>query len=112
MPGFQEAGPSMYALNVRGSNKTNVALSPMVEVGGRFTVDGDLTLRPFVAIGVDALPNNTRSVDASFVSASPADGTFRTFVDSPSLLGSFDLGVQLYRAGGFEVRADYNVKVG
>jgi hypothetical protein len=69
-------------------------------------------LRPFAAVGVSFLPDNTRTIDASFVGASSADGTFRSFLKSPSVLGDFDLGVQLYRAGGFEARAEYSVNVG
>jgi hypothetical protein len=102
MPGFQESGPAGYALNVRGSSKTNVVMSPMVEFGGRYVVDAETTLRPFAAIGVSFLPGNSRAVDVSFIGASSADGTFQTFIKSPGVLGNFNAGVQLYRAGGFE----------
>jgi uncharacterized protein with beta-barrel porin domain len=110
--GFQESGPPLYALNVRGSSKTSVALSPMVEIGGRLTLDDKTTLRPFVAVGVSILPNNKRSIDASFVGASAEDGTFRSFLDGPGATGDFDVGVQLYRAGGFEVKAEYTANIG
>jgi uncharacterized protein with beta-barrel porin domain len=112
LSGFQESGSPLYALNVRGSSKTSVVLSPMVEFGGRLILDDRTTLRPFVAVGVSILPNNRRSIDASFVGASTADGTFRSFLDGPSVLGDFDVGVQLYRAGGFEVKAEYTANIG
>jgi len=111
-PGFQESGSAGYALNVRGGSKTSVVLSQMVEIGGRITLDERTTLRPFVAVGVSFLPNNTRFVDASFVGALPSNGTFRSYAKSPGVLGSFDLGLQLYRDGMFEVKAEYGLKVG
>ncbi|HEY9348719.1 MAG TPA: hypothetical protein VIQ53_25545, partial [Inquilinus sp.] len=39
LPGFKEKGDDLYALDVRGSSKTSVALSPMVEFGGRLDLD-------------------------------------------------------------------------
>jgi hypothetical protein len=48
----------------------------------------------------------------AFIGALPGDGTFQTFIKSPNVLGDVALGVQLYRAGGFEVKAEYAVKAG
>jgi hypothetical protein len=112
LSGFQESGPALLALNVRGNSKTSVAVSPMVEFGGRVVLDDTTTLRPFAAVGVSILPNNTRTIDASFVGASTDDGTFRSFLNSPGVLGDFELGVQVYRAGGFEVKAEYEANIG
>src|SRR5262249_309367 len=98
------------ALSVNGNSKTSVAVSPMVEFGGRYVTMDNVIIRPYAAIGVTFLPNNTRFVDASLVGASPADGTFRTFMKAPGVLGDFSAGVQLYRAGGFEVKAEYDLK--
>ena len=111
-PGFQESGSSVYALNVNSSNKTNVVLSPMVEFGGRFNVNPTTILRPYAAAGMTFLPNNTRTVSASIDGALPGDGTFQSFIKSPSVLGNFEFGVQLYQVGGFEVKAEYNLKAG
>jgi hypothetical protein len=111
-PSFQESGAAVYALNVRSSSKTSVVISPMVELGGRVSLDGTTTLRPYAAVGVSFLPDSTRYVDASFVGALPADGTFRSFTKVPSVLGDFDIGLQLYHVGGFEVKAQYNLRTG
>jgi hypothetical protein len=111
-PGFQESGPTGLGLNVRSFSKTSVVISPMVEFGGRFNSKEGLIVRPYAAVGVSFLPNNTRTVDASFIGALPGDGTFQTFIKSPTVLGDVDLGLQLYRAGGFEVKAEYALKAG
>jgi hypothetical protein len=84
----------------------------MVEFGGRAALDADTTLRPYVAVGISVLPDSTRYVDASFVGASPSEGTFRTYLTAPDLLGDVELGVQIYRAGGLEVKAEYTAQVG
>jgi hypothetical protein len=84
----------------------------MVEFGGRLALQEGIIVRPYAAIGVSFLPNNTRTVNASFVGAQPGDGTFQTFINSPNVLGDVDVGVQLYRAGGFEVKAEYALKAG
>jgi outer membrane autotransporter protein len=112
LPGFEEKGSDLYALDVRGSSKTSVALSPMVEFGGRLDVDEATTLRAYAAFGVSYLPDNTRTIHSSFVGASSADGTFSDFIDSPEVMGRIDLGLQLFRAGGFEVKGQYTADVG
>ena len=111
-PGFQESGPRIGALNIGSSDLTSAVLSPMVEFGGRYNVNRTTILRPYVAAGVSFLPNNTRVIDASFAGGLGADGTFQTFIKSPSVLGKLDVGVQLYQVGGFEVKAEYSVMSG
>ena len=112
VPGFDETGQGSYRLSVNGSSKTSVVFSPMVELGGRHDIDKDTILRPYVAVGLSVVPNNTRTVDASFIGALPGDGTFQTLIRSPDVLGNVELGVQLYRVNGFEVRAEYSLKAG
>jgi len=108
-PGFQESGRTDFALNVQGNSHTSVAFAPMVEFGGKIAL-GDMILRPYVAAGARFLPDNKRWVDASLFGALPGTGTFRTYTELPSALASVDVGLQLYRAGSFEARAEYSVK--
>jgi hypothetical protein len=112
LPDFKERGDDLYALDVRGSSKTSVALSPMVEVGGRLDLDEQTTLRAFAGFGVAYQPDNTRTIHSSFVGASSADGTFSDYVDSPEVVGKIDLGLQLFRTGGFELKGEYTADVG
>ena len=109
---YQESGNSPFALSVRGSNHTGVALTPMVEVGLRRTLADGIILRPYVAAGFSYMPNNSRKISASFVTAQPGDGTFTNVISSSDLQADFAAGLQLYRAGGFEVRAEYALKAG
>jgi len=108
-PGFQESGRNDFALTVNGNSHTSVAFSPMVEFGGKIAI-GDMTLRPYLSAGARFLPDNRRWVDATLFGALPGTGTFRSYSELPAVLASVDVGLQLYRAGSFEARAEYGVK--
>ncbi|MGO1075010.1 hypothetical protein [Inquilinus sp. CA228] len=112
LPGFEEKGDDLSALDVHDSSKTSVALSPMVEFGGRLDLDPETTLRAYAAFGVSYQPDNTRTIHSSFVGASSANDSFSDQIDSPEMLGRIDVGVQLFRAGGFELKGEYTADVG
>jgi hypothetical protein len=57
-------------------------------------------------------PDNTRTIQASFVGASSANGSFSDQIDSPEVLGRIDVGLQLFRAGGLELKGEYTADVG
>jgi hypothetical protein len=111
-PGFKEGGSSPYALNVRTSDQTNVSFSPMIEFGRRGDLDPKTTIRAYAAFGFSWRPDNTRTVRSSFVGADSANGTFTDYIKSPEVLAKIDLGLQLFRAGGYEVRAGYTADIG
>ncbi|WP_233236983.1 autotransporter outer membrane beta-barrel domain-containing protein [Bordetella sp. LUAb4] len=106
-PGFKEGGASPYALNVRSASQTNVAFSPMIEFGRRTEVDAKTSMRAYAAFGVSWRPDNTRTVRSSFAGADAGTGTFTDHIKSPEVLGKVDLGLQFFRAGGYEFRAGY-----
>jgi len=113
MPGSQVSGPSALALAVRGGvDKVSVVISPMLEIGTRYNISQTMILRPYAAVGASFLPNNIWSVDSSFVGPLAPLGSFRTSVTAPSVLGTADLGIQLYQVGGFEVKAEYTLSAG
>ncbi|OWT70204.1 MULTISPECIES: autotransporter outer membrane beta-barrel domain-containing protein [unclassified Achromobacter] len=111
-PGFKESGSSPYALNVRSADQTNLAFSPMLEFGRRGDLDSKTTIRAYAAFGMSWRPDNTRTVRSSFSGADSANGTFNDYIKSPEVLGKVDLGVQLFRAGGYEFRAGYTADIG
>jgi hypothetical protein len=85
----------------------------MVELGSRrLELDEETTLQPYATFGFSYTPDNTRTFDARFVSETANNGTFRDYLESPELLGRIDVGVQLYRAGGFEMKAGYTADIG
>ncbi|HYG44131.1 MAG TPA: hypothetical protein VEA17_14530 [Bordetella sp.] len=112
MPGFNESGDSNYALNVRGSQQTNVAFTPMLEFGRRMNLDPKTTLRAYAAFGASIRPSAGYTVRSSFTNGLSSDGTFTDHVSAPDVLGKVDMGLQIYRANGFEVKAGYTVDFG
>jgi len=111
-PSFSESGRAGYGLDVRSSSQTNVVLSPMVEFGGRYDFRSAITMRPYLAVGASFRPDSTRSVDASFLGDASSDGTFRTDIKSPDMLGNLDVGLQMYRVDGFEIKTEYILRAG
>ena len=112
LPGVQESGSSPYALDLGSSSETNVALSAMVEFGGRVDLDANTTLRPYAAFGVSYLPDNTRTIEVSAANQTSTNGTFNDYIEAPEVLGRIDLGLQLYSVSGFEVKAGYTADIG
>jgi uncharacterized protein YhjY with autotransporter beta-barrel domain len=112
IPGFQESNASINAIDVNGSDKTSVVFSPMVEVGGRWDLDDKTTIRPFAAVGASFRPSNAYSFDVSLAGASAASGTFRESFTVPSAQLNMDLGLQIYRASGIDVKAEYDLETG
>jgi hypothetical protein len=111
-PGFTEGGSSPYALKVRTANQTNVSFSPMIEFGRRGDLDPKTTIRAYAAFGFSWRPDNTRTVTSSFANADSANGSFTDYIKSPEVLAKIDLGLQLFRAGGYELRAGYSADIG
>jgi uncharacterized protein YhjY with autotransporter beta-barrel domain len=112
LPAARESGSSIYALDVQGSSKTSVALSAMMEVGGRVKLDEQTTLRPYASFGVSYLPDNTRAIGASFGNESINNGTFFDYIETPEFLGRIDLGLQIYRVEDFELKVGYTADIG
>jgi hypothetical protein len=63
------------------------------------------------AVSVSFRPNNTRTITSSFVGAQPGDGIVQPSIKSPGVVGNSGLGVQLYQAGRFELKAESNIEV-
>ncbi len=107
----QEYGPSPVGLAVNGFQKISLAIAPTLEVGGRARI-GTAILRPYVAAGAVFLPDNVWKVDVGFTGLLAQFGTVRTVFNGPSVLGTFEAGLQLYKAHGLEMKADYRLSAG
>ena len=110
-PGFKESGKG-WPLSYSAGNQTNVAFSPMVELGRRYDVDGGFTFRGYIDLGASIQSNDRSATTASIIGASAANGGFQSYSTSSPLLGRFNLGVQLYQRDGWEVRAEYGLEAG
>ena len=110
LPGFQASGQSGFAVALGGLDKISPVMTPMVEFGGRYDIDQTTILRPYLAVGLSIFPNNTTTTNASLIIDGATLGTLQTSLKSSRVIGIADIGVQLYRVSGFEVKAEYDVR--
>jgi len=109
VPAFQVSGQSGSVVSVPGLDKVSPILSPMVEFGGRYDLDQQTILRPYLAVGMSIYPSNTTIATASVIINGATTVAFQNSLKAPSVVGNADFGVQLYQVGGFEVKAEYDV---
>lgn len=112
MPGYQEYGQSALALQVAGRDKWSIAITPAIEVGGRTELSEGLILRPYLVLGASFMPDNNWTTVASFQGALGTLGSFQITTWGPSVMANAEIGVQLYRANGFEMKAEYILSAG
>jgi outer membrane autotransporter protein len=112
MPGFQESGPAGGTLSVGAVNKTSLALSPAVELGGRYDLDPQTILRPYVVLGFTLNPDSGSTVQVQFTGPQAALGTFQATTSGPGVLGNLEAGLQWYRTKGLELKAEYRLTAG
>ncbi len=113
MPGFQETGPGPAKLAVSGFSRTGVALTPAVEVGGRYDLDGGTILRPYLALGFTLQPDSGTTVEARFTNGALTSlGSFRATTSGPGAVGNLEAGLQWYRVKGLELKAEYRLSAG
>ena len=108
--GLQSVGQSGFAVSVQGITRFGVVASPMVEAGARIDLDATTILRPYLAIGMSVYPNHSAMVVTGFMRGDVPLGSVQQASKSPSLIGDADIGVQLYRVGGLEVRTQYDLR--
>jgi len=112
-PAFQESGISGLAMAFGGDSSIRPALAPALEIGGRFDIADDTILRPYLTIGATFLPDSSTSFQTWFVSGPLATlGTFQTTQSGPNAVANVEAGLQVYRARGFEAKADYALSTG
>ena len=111
LAGFQEYGPGI-AVMVNGRDKVGVAIAPTLELGGRIAVGPKTILRPYAAGGAVFLPDNSWSLDTSFVGPLSAFGSSPITYAGPNVLGVVEAGLQLYQERGLDVKAEYRLATG
>ncbi|MFG1413329.1 hypothetical protein V5G24_19655 [Xanthobacter sp. VTT E-85241] len=111
-PGYSEASLSPLAFDVSGQSDTLFGLSAMVEAGGRVNLDSGWILRPYAAVGVSLLSQDTWTTQVKLQGAPAGLGTFDMESDIPDVLFRLDAGLQLYQQTGAELKAIYGLSAG
>jgi hypothetical protein len=100
--GYTEQGAGAFGLRVAGSSQVQFAVTPQVELGGRWNVSENTVLRPNVTLGATFQSESSYETRQYLLGQqmrirSPLAGT----------IGSFALGVDLTHSRGFQMRAQY-----
>ncbi|MCC2595869.1 autotransporter outer membrane beta-barrel domain-containing protein [Pusillimonas sp. MFBS29] len=107
MPSYSESRDAMH-LEVESSNQFVVGLSPMIEVGGRISLDNGAVMRPYVYGGVSLLSEDEYTVKARLQGAPAGTGSFETSVPTDDVIGRIGAGLQISNAGGIDFRLQYD----
>ncbi len=100
--GYTEQGAGAFGLRVAGSSQVQFAVTPQVELGGRWNVSENTVLRPNVTLGATFQSESSYETRQYLLGQqmrirSPLAGT----------IGSFGLGVDLTHSRGVLLRAQY-----
>jgi outer membrane autotransporter protein len=112
VPGHAETGASGTALEVDQADQTIFALTPAVEVAGRFDGTGGFILRPYATLGVRFLSDDAWTVDARLQGAQAEAGTFESSTAMPDTLADLHLGLQVFQVQGWELNLEYGLQAG
>lgn len=107
MPSYTESG-SAAGLQVNSSDKFVAGITPALEVGGRFTLENGMILRPYAYAGVSLYTNTDWEMNARLKNAPSGAGTFTTVLPGDTVVGRVGVGLHLIKMGGFELRAQYD----
>lgn len=108
MPGYTESGDSVAGLQVDSSDQFVAGVTPALEVGARMALENGMTLRPYAYAGVSLYTNTDWETKARLKDAPPAAGTFTTVLPGDTVVGRVGAGLHLMKAGGIEVRVQYD----
>jgi hypothetical protein len=112
VPAHDEAGASATALEVDQADQTIFALTPAVEVAGRFDATDRFVMRPYATLGVRFLSDDAWTVDARLQGAQAEAGTFESRTAMPDMLADFHLGLQVFQSKGWELNLEYGLQAG
>ena len=101
--GLAESGPAP-ALRVDASSKAGIALTPALEIGGRYDVGPATILRPYASAAVTYLPDSSVPVSGSIGGTSFAGTLY-----GPNVITTIEAGLQLYEIKAWELKAEYRL---
>lgn len=107
MPGYTESA-GIASLKVDSSDQFVAGLTPALEVGGRMALENGMMLRPYAYAGVSLYTNTDWEMKARLAKAPPAAGTFTTELPGDTVVGRVGAGLHLMKAGGVELRLQYD----
>ncbi len=105
---YQESGAGALNLSVDSASRTALVATPMLEVGGRVSLGGDMVLRPYIGVGATLQTANTWNQTARLVSAPAGASGFTTSIPIDPVAARVTAGLQLYTGGAVDLRLQYD----
>jgi hypothetical protein len=110
MPGYDESGNALH-LSVDASSQFVMALSPMLEIGGRAELGNGATLRPYAYAGAAFLSKDKWKTRAHFQGAPDGAGSFTTTMETDRVVARIGAGLQVTTASNLDFRLQYDGEV-
>ncbi|BAO94130.1 putative uncharacterized protein (plasmid) [Caballeronia insecticola] len=109
---YTEQGAGALDLAVNSANATTLSVSPMLEVGGRWTFANGMTLRPDLALGAIFHNRNHWDASAQFVGSAPGAAPFSAVASAPSSLAKVKVDMNLSVSKSTELKLEYGGQFG
>ncbi|WP_158969611.1 autotransporter outer membrane beta-barrel domain-containing protein [Chachezhania sediminis] len=106
--GYTETGAGNLSLDVAGSDETAVILTPAVELGRIFALNGGQQMRLYGRAGVSLSSIDQYTTTAAFVGANPGATPFLSAIAVPETVGLVSAGVQILGTEAFEMDLRYD----
>ncbi|MVW72385.1 autotransporter outer membrane beta-barrel domain-containing protein [Bordetella sp. 15P40C-2] len=110
VPSYSEKGGGAFNLAFDGASDVRAMISPSVEFGGRIETAG-LSLRPYMSVGVNWMPDNDWSTHARLKVDHTGD-SFRLSQALPSVFGEYRIGMDIETQEGMVLRAAWRQRLG
>jgi uncharacterized protein YhjY with autotransporter beta-barrel domain len=105
--GYRETGGGLFNLSVAATERVSFMATQSVEIGGRIDVN-EMTLRPYLALGVSFLSNADARARISLTEFQVAP--FSVTTNLPRTYGNVTAGLELLTKSGWELRAEYGLR--
>jgi hypothetical protein len=110
--GYTEQGAGALDLAVNSASATTLSVSPMFEVGGRWTFANGMILRPDVGVGGVFHSRDHWSSEARFVDSAPGVAPFTAVASAPSSLAKVKVDLNLSVSKHTELKLEYGGQFG
>jgi hypothetical protein len=105
-PGYQESGAGAFDVGYESTSQMLFGVSPQVELGTRINASPDLTLRPYLTLGIEGWSASSWKSTETLLGQS-----FRVTTPYPAIVGKTALNIDLLHRNGLELKLQYGVDI-
>ncbi|MVW71270.1 autotransporter domain-containing protein, partial [Bordetella sp. 15P40C-2] len=109
VPAYSEKGGGAFNLAFDSASAVRTMISPSVEFGGTLEA-AQITMRPFVSVGLNWMPDNDWKTDAR-LKADRSGDSFRLSGSLPDVFAEYRVGMELETREGFVMRTEWRQRL-